>query len=675
MQHRFQRLHFDGTPNSAFTSGIAQISGGAFSGKYYQTVAFGQPVHGLNIGGLVINNKDFVSPVNYAVSFRIRSDQTEKALAGDVLTNIDMYQKKLQIDGFRCGDINVLRVPDFTATRNGDATTADFDRSNHLSWKPYALLSGRQHFAFGKPLGKNAWLCSFGVGRTYRVEFLSSNLSPNQSRLFTFRVTQYGVFGIPVTVQDITYDSKIKDYVGTTSSDILTSIIFPNLRGTEAWRFEDASTNGQKALIAGYYHSSAGFEDDGVNDATTSPVVWLEFTFTQPGGTELQITHRVVRNFTQLNADSGYNIIENVPITSAMAGPPELEHKPPMRLISLNSLKTTPGDGGSTTTTAWRVFEFNEDGALTILQEGLPDGSFGGDYSVLTPKPGYWEGTVVGGNAIKRVIHICYNQDGLLVEAKSTYETVSGNILEVISATYSGSLSVSVSLGENNQPVYTGSGSMTSVIVKERYFYRRTSFGLLVGGIEVAKLSTEIGGDKTRETSTVIRNWDGTKSSTVTNTAQPEQYSNTPQLPVSNISPSIGMGFSTLNSRQTASYFRAHSEPLEEPGGKVWPFIRVESNTIVSFNIGRGGYSMGVDAQGGGVNGQFVITYPVLAVGKHLYRRVYNMYKGADQGNTDNEFGQTANPAYEIDGAKFYCTYNPATEESILNAEDACVFV
>ena len=663
-------------PETNFVNGTGTISGGKFAGQSYRVSAAGQPVHGLNIGGLVVNKTDFGTPLSYAVSFRVGTGNTEKAWNGAVWQSIEQYRKITQIEGFRCGDVNLLRVPGFTAVRSPASETTSFDQAHFLAWKNYALLSGRDKFTFGKALGKNSWLCSFGVGRTFRVQFLGSATPPNGTRIFSFRVIQYGVFGVPVAFQDISYDSKVKDYIGTASSDILTSIIPANLRGTEAWRIEDFNETGQKMLLSAYYKSTseASFEDDGINDATTSPVVWLEFTFTQPADV-LQVTHRVVRNFTQATTDTGYNIVHNSTVSAAQGGPVGKQHKPNMRINYQGSRLNTPGTYPtiSTSLMTWYVVSYDENGTSTVVQQGA-GGSNWGSYGALSPVPGYWEGTLTGGSDVRRVVHICYNQNGLLVECKTRYEFVSSNVTETVSADFTGT-ATSRSYYSGDEVMGEGTGGITSVIAKDTYLYRRAAFSLLVQNVEVASFKTEIGGTKTRRTTTTTRAWDGTVTSEVTDTAKPDSYTSSPVLPVSDISPSIGMGFSNFNSRQTTSFFRANSEPLDEPGGKVWPFIRIETNKIVSFNIGRAGYSMGVSEQAGGVNGQFPIAYTELAAGKHLYRAVHNLYTNAPLHNTDAEFGRTQNPDYEVEGGKFYCTYNPASGEAVVNGENPVVYV
>lgn len=646
-------------------------------------------MHGLNLGGLVHNTKDFDIPISYAVTFRYPNNQTQKGWNGSIYVNLPQFSPKSQIDGFRCGDVIGHKVPGFNATRSTEQNVKSFDDNNHLSWPSYGLLSGRDRYIYAKSIGKNSFLCSFGAGRTFHIQFLSSSAAPNANRFFTFRVTPFGRFGIPDTFQDINYDSQRRDYQGATSSDILTTNIFANLRGTERWRIEDVSSTGQKVLISAYYAGTGGlsFEDDGLNDATSSPVVWIEFTFSNAVADTVTITHAVKRNFAQAAGD-GVNIMSTVAYTADGVGPNTThKHAGQMKISYYKTSKNNPKGPNDTTniSTSWRVLDYAQNGSFSVQQEGYPN-LYGNQTFTLIPKPGYWSGSLQEGSSLIRVVHLSYGANDSIVTVKSKYETTRTNITETISASMTGSITARQYITGNPPPndlAAEGSGQMTAVVVKETYSLTKTSYAMLVNDVEVAVMSTEIRSNRVQRTNTYTDKWipvgngGGNEITSVDSNENKDVVSiTTPELPnVGQVTASIGMGLSNMNSKLTTSYFRGNNIPLEEPGGKIWPFIRIESNKLVSFNIARAGYSMGVDSQGGGLNGQFAITYPVLAVGNHFWRIVYNLYTVAPLQNTEPDYGKGPNPMTNISGQACYCSYQPYTMQGLNSSDNPGVYV
>lgn len=658
-----------GYENSAFdtdfNSGTDIIEAGDFVGKKYQVAAIGKPIHGLNINGVLENTNDFSSPVIYTgVTYStIIHGITKKAWRGDKYVNYSQKFLTEQISAFRCGDCNTIRVPDFQAVRN--ESTLDVERN--LKWKDYALICSREQYAFGYALGADSWLCTFGVGRTYRIKFLSSTGSGSVTRKFNFTVYKFGRFGDDhLTAYNVSIDTGIKDYLRSSVNSILPGEIVSNLRGNEQWRVGDYTSNGQKVLIQAYIPSNIGIEDDGVNDVCSAPLAWLEFTFSESAD-ELNVAYIVKGNFSE-------NLVNSIKTIKADFN------------LFKTSGRSTFGTAFSGSSTIVDPQNYTESYAPVVFSgvqynsyigsiEPISGNPIGNRISTIASTNGeigkFWGSS--GGVAIRqtRIIHMCYDNTDSITTASARYTRES-----ITNARRLGDFSISSSYTKTvTRGVVTISGTAVATRTQETIASLKiTLFELLVNDTSIDSFRVDISTDSTSvTTSTTIAAPESPIEPPTSVTSNPVSSVNvTPPINVGPIS--VGGGYDIICGWQALVPFRDIGIEPEEPGAWIMPFYRIDSNKIVSFNIARDGYSAVIETYPAGNNDQFPLRSPALVAGNHFLRTVYDMYNNRLLVNT-SAYGNNENPAVDIPGGNYFCTLNTATGEAVLNGAQMCAWI
>jgi hypothetical protein len=253
-----------------------------------------------------------------------------------------------------------------------------------------------------------------------------------------------------------------------------------------------------------------------------------------------------------------------------------------------------------------------------------------------------------------------------------------------------------------NGPFYGGGGSVTIKYKLKRQAYNRKYFGLEVDGSVVDFISLE--GTSAELESNYEKIWfprpsgqTSTYFGVLQNMAAGDGSVTGPGLTVisnagftsnsnstAKIQPEIaGMGpFSVWSTGyQATSQADSIAEKIRNlyvnnvNDQKAWvkPFVRIEANNLISFNIGDSGFSVGTIELISGST--FPIRYQELASGTHFKRTVYKMDGGGLLANTYAANPNPENPAFNIAGGLYNCTYNSETEEAVVNSEYNCSYV
>ena len=156
---------------------------------------------------------------------------------------------------------------------------------------------------------------------------------------------------------------------------------------------------------------------------------------------------------------------------------------------------------------------------------------------------------------------------------------------------------------------------------------------------------------------------------------------NSPAETTQTVTPSISTGTLSLGGAldpicgwQITEPFRDTGVAESSPDAWIRPFVRVDSNKLVSFHIAREGYSAVFPALPSGNNLMFDLITPSLVGGNHFYKYTYDMYHKKALENTSTS-GSMANPAIDISGLNYVSTLNPATGEAVLNGVAECTWV
>lgn len=658
-----------GLPDTAFTNGTGTIGKGQYIGQKYTTSAAGQPIHGLNINNVVLNTIDFGAPVEYVVSFRVPTAGTEKAWDGVEWRAIGKYTPSPQITGFRSGDVNLFCVPGFNAVR----TASTIDTTNKLAWKSYALISGRDRYTFGKPLKRDSWLCSFGVGRTYKITFLGSTGSTAANRTFSFIAKLYGQFGAASKPVQVFGVEGPRDYQGNTDADILPTGMLPNLRTCEKWRVEDFTTNGQRAIVSAYIPPNiAGveFEDDGVSDVCSAPVAWLQFTFTEDGD-DLKVAYEVLANYQENTSAKSIGYTTLLPVLPDMSAPskytrvgiiaaPIPANATPDYIEVYTPYKLTYFDYGSGFPQNIEYIEGNIDGGT---RRGTPASLIGeiGKYYGGSP-----------GNRIKRtrLVHVCYDATDTICIASVSYMRYRHNDLKkLISLT---GHSDYYRMPRAN-PLVVGGAAYADYEIETTPEYDLFDFTLLVNGASVGSFKVESKKDSYIDKGRTYMASAGELPPPSRESLPPETKQTVSPV-TSHGALSIGGAPDPVCGWQIDNPFRDTGVGDDHPDAWIRPFVRVDANKVVSFVIAREGFSAAFEKKPAGNNALYPLVTPSLLSGNHFYKATYDMYNKRMLVNT-SAHGNAANPAMDIAGSKYVCTLNPATGEAVLNGESVCTWV
>lgn len=690
----------------------------------YKVGAVGNPFHGLNVGGYIVNRFDYGQGVGYTgVQFAQKVTtgiNTIDTWTGDKY--IKIYKPNLisQIQGYRCGDVVKHQVPGVQSiTRTGNAT----DEQVKAKWKNYALISGFSKYVHKAELGKNCWIYSAGVGRSYVIELVNA-LSTTGNLKLNFKITRFGVFGYKQHSETYTYDTGSAPYLSATA--LYSSSTFPTIRGMEKMRVMDVSSDGSKALLSVYIPPRSPIpEDNGVDDLTSGILAYCEIVMEENSTNNLAKvkTFTVKRNFTN-NATTGiyYGYTPNIFAS--------IDSK-----YFSNSLGKPNNYGGSPGSIyAWVGFGYNTTGSGTnktengiyglLIQNATPTVRPAGDaettsylvgsasmfssytnanliysnafYAVSTIAKGRYEATNANNVVTTRYIHACYDAADAISEVYVQYTNIAFDYTKCIDANGSGSGTYSTAVQPDGSTQASHSGSFSVSYTFETGKYALNMFQLFQGNNLIDELRAEVVTPASKYTRT--QQWvtyttsSGTSitidTGAASNAARPlattageatpnPQYHALPaQLTGKSIIPSIGMAYDYFaNAYATKSYYRDLDVGLEDFGGKIWPFVRVETNKLVSFNIANAGYSHTVSELPTDNNNVKIFSNEVNS-GQHVRKTIYNMYTKALATNTyPTIWGTGANPAINISGDNHFCSFNPATGESVINANYPVVWV
>lgn len=702
-------LNFGTSPITATIPGLGIVK--------YKVGAVGNPFHGLNIGGYIVNKYDFAETITYnGVKFAQKvttGSNTVQAWTGQ--SYITLFKPNLisQISGYRCGDVILHQVPGVQAiSRDSNATEAQVK----AKWKTYALISGFSRYVHKAELGKNTFIYSAGVGRAYKIE-LTGVLNSGTVKL-VFKVTRFGVFGYKFDSVNYTFDTGQTAYINGTvffSSGTPTTI-----RGMEKIRVMDVNSNGSKALVAVYIQPRSPIpEDDGVSDLTSGMLAYAEVEFEENTVNNLAKvkTFTTKRNFTNNNTTGIY-----------------FGSNPTGSKYFINSLGRPNSYGGSDgSVIAWVGYGYNTTGQnitrvdtgiyALLVQNALPNfrpaedtgssyyitgsATLFNSYSTQNFMPtnvffaisnigiGRYVATNQNNSITKRYIHACYNQSGTISEVYVQYTNIGFNYTRCLDAQGSGSGTYSAAAQPDSSTQTNHSGSFSMSYTHETGSYALSMFEMYKDNQQIDFLKSEVITPATKYTKT--QQWitysvtNGTAitidtgaasnaarplATTVGDTTPNPSYVAQPaELAGKKIIPSIGMAYDYFaNAYGTKSFYRDLDVLLDDYGGKIWPFARVETNKIVSFNIGRAGYSMVVSETPTDNTGVKLYT-TALSSGNHMRKTVYNVYTGALATNSYSGWGLSSNPASEIRGDLHYCSFNPATGESVINELNPVVWV
>lgn len=683
----------------------------------YKVGAVGNPFHGLNIGGNIVNKYDFAESITYAgVKFAQKvttGSNTVQAWTGQ--SYITLFKPNLisQISGYRCGDVILHQVPGVqTISRDSNATESQVK----AKWKTYALISGFSRYVHKAELGKNTFIYSAGVGRSYKIE-LTGVLNSGTVKL-VFKITRFGVFGYKFDSVNYTFDTGQTAYINGTG--FFSSGTPTTIRGMEKIRVMDVNSDGSKALVAIYIPPRSPIpEDDGVSDLTSGMLAYAEVEFEE----------NAVNNLAKVKAFTVKRSFWNNATTGIYFG-----STPSGSKYFINSLGRPNSYGGSDgSVIAWVGYGYNTTGSnLTrvdtgiyalLVQNTLPSfrpaedtgsntyivgsATIFNSYSNQNFMPtnvffaisnigiGRYVATNQNNGITKRYIHACYNQSGTISEVYVQYTSIAYDYTKCISADGSGSGTYSTFVNSSGVPQVAHSGSFSFSYTHETGSYNMCMFELYCDGTLVDYMKTETISPASKFTKT--QKWitysvsNGTQitidTGTASNAARPlatitgdptpdPTYNAQPsELSGRKLIKSIGMAYDYLSTAYaTKSYFKDIDKTTEVFGERIWPFARIDTNKLVSFNIGNAGYSMTVSETPTDNNNVKLYTIG-LNSDVHVKRTVFNVFTGALAVNTYNAWGVSSNPVAGLSGDNHYCSLNTATGECVINDNEPVVWV
>lgn len=696
-------------PDTNFNDRVGTITNSNWApleNKKYEKSAFGVGLHGLNYQNLVTNFKDFNGTKIYTgykfLSWQPNPGYVAKAWNGTSYQPVAPRIPMTQISGYRCGDFRILKVPVFTGERAGDSL--EKDKLLNVAWKDYACVSGNYNMLHGMELGKHSWVCSFGVGRTFKIRLKGTNSNGGTRKIY-FEYVPYGIFSGTYNMQDLTYDSNTVDFQN--ASSLLTNQC-PTSAAYVA-TILDVSSTGQKVLIAITAQDNDveidKFDNDGINYINSYPFAIVEIVFIQSGEL-LKLSANVIGNYRTTASYTGGSIMcapnytslgkEETSIGYLFWGSPQSPSSYsniPYTQLNLEfeadatGYTTYPPAGvshnvriGVSQRIAKNQTPNYESSATGYLGQDQVSGSFAVGFWC---EPGSWYFTsypTVQYNA--ELFHACYDKDDKIVRWWFGIRKMTGGTRVKNDVTFSGGMSHQVMTPNTNKTgnVANAHGSCNITIKETR----------LQGGVELDYFlmcdnkiinSTNFF-DYTGATETIItRKYDynygytpGTQTyniqqivssdPTVTNPGSGKKF--TPEIPGTNVVSFWGLSsLLPVKSGPIMDGYYVTDVPITGCT-QIVPFANIESNKLISFNIGLKDYSMQRVKTYSGKYGLFLNR---VVQGIHAYRAIYNMMDGSlIEANVEGF--EKENPRFFASIYDRYSAYNYETGEVVIDMPD-----
>ena len=697
-------------PDTVFTGNAwAPLSIPGYASITFKQACMGQPVHGLHFSNNVLNTLDFPAPYTYALDNRFSTLQSIPAtdptdpneFAWDGVTLVPK-RPRVAVDsiasGYLCGSNTLIRVPGVLPR----IPTA-FDIANKISWKDYALRSTPRGFVLGMELGKNGFLFTTGVGKTFWIMFIGSTGDQYTSRKLRFTVTRFGVCGLPSPSYFLDYDTGIKDF--ESGGLINRQIVGDNYSVLFSMKICDVAINGTKCVLGMYIPNPGGSDDDGVNQLSSWCVSYAECSFSLVDGI-VQMSGRIARQYKNNNSPDANSCVTGdgaIVRPGTLRRPDSADNVVSQIFVGLivEDNQVFFGGGATSDTTIF-------DGTIRIgkatFTEGVGNGgdanvskavSFGqdvGQYRIISSGTSYDIRQM-------RTISMCYDKndklvpitvsstkvDNVLIETtKSCSFQGTGRHVRKLNQTYYNSLDNSYA--PNGDFCEGGDGTATAIVVTEREAYYRKCIELRVDGYLVDYIEVENIYPQTATTTTLTYGYVTTspgaslqlisKISEVRESKPPEPIINnfTPALP-GIVGPLNYIGsYAEVKQAGGSGFIRNTAIPdINSPLAGLQFFIRLESNKLVSANVGDAGYSFGVTELQ--ASDSFKYYVETLAAGDHIKRTVWNCYEGAKAVSNVPGHGQQNNPIFNVSAAAYHCAFNVETKQSVINGIQPYTFI
>ena len=715
-----------------FSTKAGYIAGGALSGMAWRVAAMGQPIAGLHheavvdgeVTGIVRTKNGDFSHLPFMGPIRWRYQGEEITLAWDGLHWVqhDPRQIKHTLKGYRMGDVRAFKVPEWDSSHS----KGSMEYAEHIEWPRVHLLSTRKNVIFGAELGEDQWLCSFGPGLTFRIRYANSTGSTQAHRKILFAATHFG----RVPHENIWWN--LEWHLGASDRATKGNVLITNTMPTTAsyaFKLWDLTDDGQSCIIA-VVPQSTGLSntDECMMDAW--PMGFCRVNFSLEGD-RVKVSHgEILKTWNAGGTGASQMFLTGTTANGGTDGGGKLrnvQYNPPDEQWGIywnESQVTTQPPPPNINTPTLTVFT----GTTGTYQyrtgdpSPVPAGAQGGGVAI-NPPLGVSRGNGAYDVLARRVLTMAFKADKTLTTVTvlasrftannivTTYQaSIHGNGSHKRRYSGGGAIWNPPSWGpgswtKSGGTCMSGSGGAFFSYSQKQESYSRQKFRLEIDGVDVDGISYEATGlsawDRTfnlwkdcykpagtgpggAQLFTIFYAW------TSTNPADPcGQYSTeNPVGKQQNLEPLHGRMTSDIHwpglynaieqGGSISQKITDLGQPLQYQNGTdntVKPVIILETAKIISFNLcTAGGTTTTID--------NFSGTMPIKCNGmpsttdKHYYRSVYNLYTGQRLKNQNiGGLGNSPNPAIDIEATKRFCTYNPLTDEGVLNSETQCTFI
>lgn len=658
--------------------------------------AFGKSIHGVHHGNYVTNTLDFGSPIQYNMAGRFNTGVTipnptptnnDYAWNGNARVRRYAHQHIDSIaSGYLAGSVRMFKIPGVPVR-----TPTDDDIANKRAWKNYSLISTHDNYIHGTKLGKNHGVFGLTPGNCFNIAFVGSTGSASVSRKFIFNVQRIGQFGVPAESYNVEWNSGSVD---RSASAIITAAVGgAAVNFNYGFKILDWNSSGSKCILAGFIHNSNAIEDDGVNQLHTWPFAYVEFSFSIDADNKIVVSGSAIQRYLSTASANG---------NSHVVGAGAITLPGQLRKYDRIDGTVTPVQIGVDVkdTQVYQGPAHPAAGGVTIF-EGTIDyqriASTAGKniYNLSTIAQDVGQARFVSNGTgsdvrVMRTIHMCYNASDTLVPVTMSFTAIMDPLVEVTKSinfagqgSHTRDISGSVYNGNGLYTPYvrfvdSGSGTTTCTYVLQREKYSRKCIELRVGGTLVDYIQVEHTTPTVQTTYTIEVGYSapGTGARTygiLSNTAVEDttsvQSENACVPAESAIAGPLNWlgGYDAL--RQAGSitdFIRNTSVPDNQLLSRLRPFARVESNKLVSFNLGDD--TVSVSSEDALAAGNWYFQQNFLLSGNHVRRTVYDAFNGRVALNNVAGFGNNDNPARNIPASDYHCTLNPIPGgESIIN--------
>lgn len=625
-------------------------------------------------GSKVLNTRDFGTPHEYNMAGRFNAPHAPT----DSIAS-----------GYLAGSARVFKLPEVPLR-----TATEDDIANHRAWKNYSVISTQFNYLHGMLLGKNHGIVGT-IGNCFDIAFVGSTGSTTVARKFNFEVRKIGKFGVDPSVTAIQWTSAADRAAGSVISDQMMVALGNSNQFQFGFRILDWNSTGTKCIMAAYIQNEGAQDDDGTNQMHAWPFGFIEFTFSLSAGNVVSVSGTVVQRYLGTSSAAGNSFVSG-------AGAIILPGR--MRKYSGQDGAVTPVSIGVAVTDSqvWSGPPSQAGGQIifegTIAYARLPAG---------TPPAGtQWvqrftipqdvgQARFVSGNTgteqrMMRTLHMCYDKADALATVTMSYTRIVDPLVEVtksLSITGTGNhtrkspQAIYQGMDANGNHLWgayatfvdSGSGTTTCTYVVQQERYTRNCLELRVNGELVDYLQVEHSTPTIETTRTIVVGY-----GTTVNVLSTETTENTSVPAMDEFSPPEGAIAGPLNwlggyeplrqAGSSAEHIRNTPVPLEQNLARLRPFARLETNKMVSFNLGDDDVSVAKEGVKATSSWEFYVN-PLL-VGNHVRRTVWDIHNGRKALNNVTGFGAGENPARDISGLHYHCTLNPISPdaESVINS-------